>query len=55
MLGWQRVGGKEGIYHQEHFASKKCGKTFQKWRVVPGPGGRRPVADKDTCSIYAIG
>ena len=29
-------------------------KTFQERRVVPGPGGRRPVADKDTCSIYDI-
>ena len=54
MLGWQKEMEKGGICHQEHFASKRVAKHFQKWRVVPGPGGRRPVADKNTCSIYAI-
>ena len=52
---WLAKGkGERGDLPPGALCQEKSGKTFKKWRVVPGPGGRRPVADKDTCSIYAI-
>ena len=35
MLGWQRVRGKGGICHQEHFASKRVGKHFKNSALFP--------------------
>ena len=53
MLGWQRVRGKGGVLPPEGaLCHQKSGKTFQKLHVVPGPGGRRPVAVKDACMFY---
>ena len=52
---WLAKGkGERGNLPPGALRQQKSGKTFQRWHVVPGPGGRRPAADKDARSIYAI-
>ena len=52
---WVEKGkGERGNLPPGAHCRQAKGKTYTKWLLEPGHGGRRPLAQKDTCSIYAI-
>ena len=52
---WVEKGnGERGIFPPGAHCQQAKGKTYTKRPLEPGHGGRRPLAQTDTCSINAI-